>query len=97
MVFGDRAAEVDSGEGGEDERLQGGHQADLEREQRIPNGIVNQASAETPRITASAPAMNRMIRWPARMFANRRIVSDSSRIKFESTSRKKIERPPSHR
>ena len=31
VVFGDRAAEVDSGEGGKDERLQGGDQADLER------------------------------------------------------------------
>src|SRR4029079_9446934 len=34
VVFGDRAAEVDSGEGGEDERLQGRHKPDLESEQR---------------------------------------------------------------
>src|SRR5215210_7396472 len=33
VVLGDRAAEVDRRERGEDERLQGGHEADLEEEQ----------------------------------------------------------------
>ena len=34
VLLGDGAAEVDGSEGGEDERLQGGDQADLEREDR---------------------------------------------------------------
>src|SRR5918997_2153637 len=34
VVLGDRAAEVDGRQGGEDERLQGGHEADLEGEQQ---------------------------------------------------------------
>src|SRR5689334_15779704 len=38
MLFGDGAAEVDRREGGEDERLQGRHQADLEDEERDRDG-----------------------------------------------------------
>src|SRR4051794_15836302 len=36
VVLGDRAAEVDGREGREDERLQGGHEAHLEEEDRDP-------------------------------------------------------------
>src|SRR5215212_7274093 len=36
VVLGDRAAEVDGSQGGEDERLQGGHEAHLEEEDRDP-------------------------------------------------------------
>src|SRR3954447_3952531 len=38
VVLGDSAAEVDGREGGEDERLKGGDQADLEEEQDDPGG-----------------------------------------------------------
>src|SRR3954466_12998003 len=38
VVLGDRAAEVDRSQGGEDERLQGRHQADLEEEQDHAEG-----------------------------------------------------------
>src|SRR5215213_7935756 len=38
VMLGDGAAEVDGSERGEDERLQGRHQADLEEEDRDPGG-----------------------------------------------------------
>src|SRR3954454_24573792 len=37
VVLGDRAAEIDGRQGGEDERLEGGDQAHLEQEQRDPD------------------------------------------------------------
>ena len=77
VSLGDGAAEVDGSEGGEDERLQGGDQADLEEEERRGRrAAVIQPSAAIPSRTASAPPMNRMIRWPARMLANSRTESD---------------------
>ena len=79
LVVVDRAAEVDGGQGGEDERLQRGDQAQLEQVDGDPERQREPAeAAASPRITASPPAMNRMIMWPARMLANSRTSARSA-------------------
>src|SRR5215213_5001978 len=42
----------------------------------MPAGMITTPSASIPSSTARPPVMNRMIRWPARMLANRRTESD---------------------
>ena len=88
VVLGDRAAEVDRGQGGEDERLQRGDQADLEEEEGDRrSAAVNDAERRRGRAgPTSPPPMNRMSRWPARMLAKRRTESEMSRMKCEMTS-----------
>ncbi len=90
LVVSDRAAEIDRGQGREDERLQRGHQAQLEQEDQDPDRQREPPERLQPRITASPPAMNRMIMWPARMLAHSRTVSEISRMKLEITSIGKI-------
>ena len=98
--LGDRAAEVDGSERGEDERLQRRDQADLEEEERDAERERERRRApRCPSSTARPPDMNRMIRWPARMLAKRRTESEISRMKFESSSSTKIgttAMPPVH-
>ena len=43
-----------------------------------------------PSRIARPPAMNRMIRWPASMLANRRTESEMIRMKFDSSSSTKM-------
>ena len=89
--LGDRAAEVDGGERGEDERLQRRHQADLEEvEERRRAAAGTRRAPASPSRTARPPDMNRMIRWPASMLAKRRTESEMIRMKFDSNSRTKM-------
>src|SRR3954462_9150640 len=89
-MLGDSAAEVDGRQRGEDERLKRGDEAHFEDEQDTPSGRDTQPTASSPRITARPPDMKRMIRWPARMFAKRRTLSEISRMKFDMNSRMKM-------
>ena len=64
------------------------------RKRITPNGSVNHAERRNAERHRESPAMNRMIRWPARMLANRRIGErDQPHRGCESTSRRRGSKP----
>ena len=84
------SAEVDGRKRGEDERLQGCDQQDLEEEEDDRHGQGEHAQRGDAEQHHQAAAHEQDQQWPARMFANNRTDSEMIRTKCEITSITKI-------